>query len=642
MRRLAKYLIPLAAASSIWGPLAHAQAPAASATANSEPSAPTGLSDEDLVKLSQQETIEIYDERPDKPFDRDTEVRLTGEQLAARGATDLGTALALLPDVTVRDAGRGGYNIDVRGGRKGEVSVLIDGVLVTDPYYGTFDVSSIPITDIVQIRVSTTPQSPIDGPGGPGAVIEVHTRDAIGAQVVVARTTADTLPSFGMTATARVPLAPHYALRLSASGVGGAHDLPLPAGAAINEDRHSATGSARLEYRNSTSRLVLDGFLDDRHYIAPPSDTVPSAILMIDRETTERVSAKGDLQIDKLQLQGEAWVHHLARISRDFTDVTFETNTSTENLLAIREGGMVLATQPFSKEWRWAASATVDHESADVTTTTMTNQYHAVGDDSIVEPAGDVQYEHQTVRVDASGGVAVPIGIGASPWPEGKLVGKWRPGFGSLDLTMTIGRKGRVPSLRERFDPQAGGNPKLAPEQADHFEIRAIEQLGDRVRVEAAPFYRHTTGIIRMDLTTMMLTNLGDVDFLGVDLVGRVRVHPIVEVGGAYDYINASSSTKGPNPLDRLPHNRAEGWVQVTPDPKISLLARVRYFGTFTDQGTTLPGYTLVEGTATAPLTRQYLAVLRIDDALDARPETRNGYHALGRVISLVVQGTWE
>src|SRR5512146_1796599 len=137
-------------------------------SADTEPSAPAGLTDEDLVKLAQGEAIEIYDERPDKPFDRDTEVRLTGEQLAARGAVDLGTALALLPDVTVRDVGRGGFNVDIRGARKGAVSVLVDGVLVTDPYYGTFDVSTIPITDIVQIRVSTTPQSPIDGPGGPG------------------------------------------------------------------------------------------------------------------------------------------------------------------------------------------------------------------------------------------------------------------------------------------------------------------------------------------------------------------------------------------------------------------------------------------------------------------------------------------
>src|SRR5262245_1553388 len=36
-----------------------------------------GLSDEELAKLAEGETIEIYDERPDKPFDRDTDVRLT-------------------------------------------------------------------------------------------------------------------------------------------------------------------------------------------------------------------------------------------------------------------------------------------------------------------------------------------------------------------------------------------------------------------------------------------------------------------------------------------------------------------------------------------------------------------------------------
>src|SRR6187455_1438385 len=188
---------------SLWGARAHAE----------EPTPP--ISDDDLVKLSQGEAIEIYDERPDKPFDRDTEVRLTGEQLAARGAVDLGTALALLPEVTVRDAGRGGFNIDIRGARKGAVSILVDGVLVTDPYYGTFDVSTIPVTDIVQIRVATTPQSPIDGPGGPGGIIEVHTRDAVGPQLVIGRIIADSLPSFGMTGTARLALAKSIALRLS-------------------------------------------------------------------------------------------------------------------------------------------------------------------------------------------------------------------------------------------------------------------------------------------------------------------------------------------------------------------------------------------------------------------------------------------
>jgi outer membrane receptor protein involved in Fe transport len=207
------------------------------------------LSDEELVKMSEEETIEVFDERPDKPFDRDTTVRLTGEELAARGAVDLATALDLLPDVDVRDAGRGGFNVDIRGARKGAVSILIDGVLVSDPYYGTFDVSTIPITDIVQIRMSTTPQSPIDGPGGPGGVIEVLTRDAVGPQLVIGRTTADTLPSFGIAASARVALSKTIGLRLSAAGLAGARREPSCG------DRRSTTGISRGQTAHRARRF---------------------------------------------------------------------------------------------------------------------------------------------------------------------------------------------------------------------------------------------------------------------------------------------------------------------------------------------------------------------------------------------------
>src|ERR1700733_6034112 len=360
MAALAKYLILGAAVSSIWGGEARAEgpsaplptpptAPAPPVESNPEPSAPAGMTDEELAKLSQGEAIEIFDERPNKPFDRDTEIRLTGEQLAPRGAVDLGTALALLPDVTGRDAGRGGYNIDIRGARKGDVSIFIDGVLVTDPWYGTFDVSSIPITDIVQIRVATTPQSPIDGPGGPGGVIEVHTRDAYGSQLVIARLTADTLPTVGVTGTARVALAKDLALRLSGSGVMGAENFTLPAtSATFPGDSHSATGAARLDYRHDDNRLVIDGFVDDRHYVSPPSDTTSTdPILLVDREATQRLSAKGDVKEDDWQIEGEGWYHHLYRRSLDFMEApTPSSETGFEELDASRAGAFVLVTHP--------------------------------------------------------------------------------------------------------------------------------------------------------------------------------------------------------------------------------------------------------------------------------------------------------
>ncbi|HEY5934776.1 MAG TPA: TonB-dependent receptor [Kofleriaceae bacterium] len=599
--------------------------------------------------MSGEDVIEIYDERPDKPFDRDTDVRLTGEQLAARGATDLASALRLLPDVNVRDAGRGGFNIDVRGGRKGAVAILVDGISVTDPFYGTFDVSTIPVTDIVQIRMSTNPMSPIDGVGGPGGVIEVLTRDAIGPQVVIARVTGDSLPSFGITGTGRAALTKFTAIRLSASGQMGSRDLPLPGKATLDENRRSSTGATRFEYRRGNRRLVLDGFLDSRDYISPPSDTEKGDVLVVDRETSARAGFKADDRIEKLQLQGSGYVHYLARKSRHFTDATLEIEGVSEDLKATRVGGLALATHPIGKSMRWATSLSAHREQANVVDQADVTTR---GDTTILEAAGDLQYEVKRLRLDGAVGAAIPLGVDARPWPEGKLVAKYRA-LDHLELVATGGRKGRLPSLRERFDPDTGA-PGLAPEKAWHAELRAIEQLDERVKVEVAPFYRRTTGTIRLaqdpafpdDPMAMISTNLGRLTLIGIDTNARVQPHGMVEVGASYSYIRARSDSEDPGfamaPLDRLPSHRADGWVQVTPDPRISVLGRVRYFGDSIDKGATVPGYTTLEATVTAPITKAYLAVLRVDDLTNVAPETRKGYHLPGRVISLVVQGTWE
>jgi vitamin B12 transporter len=591
------------------------------------------------------EEIEIFDERPDKPFDRDTTVRLTGAELAAQGAVDLATALALLPDVTVRDAGRGGFNVDIRGARKGAVSIFVDGVQVSDPYYGTFDVSTIPITDIVQIRVATTPQSPIDGPGGPGGVIEVHTRDAIGPQLVIARITADSLPSVGMTGTARVALAPHLALRLSGSGLGGARDLALPSDASLGESRHAVTGAGRLEYRAGTRRIAADGFIDDRHYVSPPSDVNRGAILLVDRETTARAQARADDRFGALQLQAQVFTQYLSRRSRTFLDPALTNQTVVENLQALHSGAMALATRPFLKEFRGTASATVDFEKAVVAN--ISNQ--AVrGRSTLVEAAADLQYEHRRFRGDVSAGVAVPFGDAAEVWPEVKAVAKHHP-FDNLELTATAAYKGRIPSLRERFEAVGGANA-LGAERTAHIELRAVEQLDELIHVEVAPYYKRTTGLIRSSLDPMdagQLVNLGTIQFWGFDSQVRVAPHRSIETGVGYEYVKARANQLGDipvndEPIDRLPHHRWDAWVQGRFDERLSGQARVTYVGSAIDQSLQVASYALVSANLTAQLTKQYLGVLRVDDLLDARPETRTGYHTAGRVISLVVQGSWQ
>jgi hypothetical protein len=410
--------------------------------------------------------------------------------------------------------------------------------------------------------------------------------------------------------------------------------------AAVGEGRHTADGAARLEYRRGDRRIALDLGLDDRHYVAPPSDEQTGAILLIDRETSARGQLAVDDQRGHLQLQGRTWADYLARHSRLFRDPAFLQQTQREDLTALRVGGQALATHPIGPDARWAASVTLDHERA---TVRDVDGNQTQGSATIVEAAGDGQYARGGFVVDGAAGVAAPIGGSAGPWLEGKLVGRWRP-RAALEVVATFARKGRTPSLRERFDLSIG-NPAIGPELASHGEVRLIARPRWG-QLEVAPFVRRTTGTVRVappgDPMVGKFVNLGQLDLHGVDLLATLHVHARVDVGAGYAYIRGSSDTKGSDPLDRLPAHRGDGWVRVTVVPRVTALVRVRYQGASIDQTVQVPGSTVIEGTATARLPDGYLAVLRVDDLLDARPETRNGYHAAGRVVSVVLQGTWE
>jgi hypothetical protein len=610
------------------------------------------LTDEEALRLAEEqeaETIVVFDERPEKPFDRDTELRLTGEELAARGATDLGTALALLPDVSVRDVGRGGFNIDIRGARKGAVRVVIDGVAVSDPFYGTFDVSTIPITDIEEIRVSTAPISPIDGPGGPGGMIEVHTRDAIGEKLVVGRLTTDTLPRFGASATGRVALAEDLALRLSASSTFGAEQFDLPGDASITDKRRASTFAMRLEERRGRRRLVLDGFADDRRYVSPPSDELATAlILLVDRETSGRIGVGIDKDIGadrKLQLQARGWLHAMTRLSRNFRDPGLTEQANREDLFSMRTGAMALLTRPIGRLARWVASTTVDHERASVDTTVFTgddaSSTPARGDVTIVEVAGGAQLEKGPVKVDGAVGVAVPAGIDADPWPEAKLSVTYARRWGKAEVIGAL--KGRVPSLRERFQG-TGANESLDPEQMRSAEARLTATPHDGIEIVLAPYLRRTTGTVKVGEDNLLM-NLGRLDTRGFEISARATIVDQVTVGGAYVYAWAYAQDLPPpmdeHPLDRYPRRRAEGWVQVRPIEAVSLLARVRDTGRAWDRGVETPAYVTWEASATVQR-GDWLGALRVDDVLDVAPETRNGFRQPGRVVSLVLQRTWR
>ena len=147
---------------------------------------------------------------------------------------------------------------------------------------------------------------------------------------------------------------------------------------------------------------------------------------------------------------------------------------------------------------------------------------------TLVELAADAQYEHKhgPARRRGRRRAAVRLHAAPNPWPEGKLDAKWRPHYGSLELDATVARKGRVPSLRERFDPMTG-NPSARAR--DDRRLRAArDRAGHRSRCgsRSRRSTSTTTGTVRSSPNPAddgRLVNLGVLEFYGFDLLGRVR-----------------------------------------------------------------------------------------------------------------------
>jgi iron complex outermembrane receptor protein len=100
---------------------------------------------------------------------------LEAEALAASGAVSVAEALELLPAVSLSTGARNEAKIWVRGYEQSNVLVLLDGVPISDPYYGDLDLGQLPVFDIARITVTRGGASSLYGPNGLGGVINVVT-----------------------------------------------------------------------------------------------------------------------------------------------------------------------------------------------------------------------------------------------------------------------------------------------------------------------------------------------------------------------------------------------------------------------------------------------------------------------------------
>src|SRR5262249_37327294 len=87
---------------------------------------------------------------------------------------------------------------------------------------------------------------------------------------------------------------------------------------------------------------------------------------------------------------------------------------------------------------------------------------------------------------------------------------------------LTVARKGRLPSLKDRFDNLVG-NPAVKPEFGTSLELGVIYKPWSWISLDVTTFYRRVEGLIRQGTIEAMngmparpgTVNSGDVDIYG-------------------------------------------------------------------------------------------------------------------------------
>lgn len=592
--------------------------------------------------LSGDDVIIVWGARPERPFDRDTKRRLTGKELRKRGINNLAEALDLLPDINVRAAGRGGRQIDIRGARKGSVKILLDGIAISDPFYGNIDLSAIPVTDIEEIRVSTSPASPIDGPGGPGGVVEIFTRDAVGAGSVRARITGSSEPSVEASATGRMMLTEHLAARVSASVVNGRQDFevlasdPMNPSTFIPEKRSQSVGAARIEYRKGSRRLVTDLWTQQSAFAVPPRlvTGTSNSYRVVDGETQGRLGIAYDDKIDEYKWQARAHLHLLTRELSTYDDAELTSRTNLEDLNGLRTGLALLGNREIGKRWHLIASANLesDRGKTNFFTTTVSE-----GRTTIAQSAVAAQYKQDDFDMQSSVGIAVPIGIGASPWPEFKAAFRYEPNS-LVEFKLTTGHKGRTPTLRERHD-FVTGNATLGPEKALFGEVGLRVAPTSFLQASAKTYVRRTNGLIESE--NLMFVNTGRLTIRGVDSLVEGKVTPWLSGGASWNYTEAEDTNGASRPLDFLPKHRMSSWIRGATDAG-GATVRVQYWGTQVDKFVELPRRTLLQVSAHYRFFEKYQFTLRGENVLDHRYELRALVPGPGRQVYASLQSEWD
>ncbi len=411
---------------------------------------------------------------------------LTAEQLRALPVRTVAEALRWVTAADVQPRSPAQADLSLRGSTFEQVLVLVDGVRMSDPQTGHFDLDlTVPLDRVERIEVLLGPASALYGADAMGGVVNVVTREAGSAAAAhVEYGTFDSRRAGGSLDGVR------SGVRAGLSGEWATSD-----GHRLGTEHDAVTLHGRVSAPTARGgRLVVQAGHARRDFGAngfyAPRDSYEET-----RTTVVSAGWSGEVG-------GGFTIHPLVSLRRHDDDfILIRTNPGVyENVhVSKQRGGEVLVRRRAIGGFGLAVAFGGEIYRDEIESTRVLP--------SPPTPALGVRAEDR-----GAGYAELAWGGSRASWSAG-LRGDWHEGFGdawspslsaSADLTPSLraraawGRSFRSPTWTERFyqDPSSIGDPTLAPERSWTAEVGADVALPKSGVVRATAFRRQSDGLI--------------------------------------------------------------------------------------------------------------------------------------------------
>ncbi|MCZ8369925.1 MAG: TonB-dependent receptor [Porphyrobacter sp.] len=570
---------------------------------------------------------------------------ITADDLDNRQTHDIADVLRDVPGVAV--AGIAGQTqIRLRGSEANHVLVLVDGIEVSDPFAGEFDVGTLQSEPGARVEVLRGPQSALYG------------SDAIGGVVAYQSASGRSQPGFAARLEGGTQGTANGALRYGVHG--DIWDAALSAVVVSTDGQPNARGGTRDIGRDSytlagkgnlkvTETLTLravarfirtEGQTNDSDF-DPAS---PTFGFTIDSPgvtfTNEAIYALVGARLDTL---GGRWTHDL---SAQIAEVDRETD-SPFGLTSASEGDRVKAS------YVTAFNPADEHNltfAADYERESFRNALAASGGFTgrrAIEQIGLVgEYRYAGQDVDLSAALRHDIN------DLFRNATTFRVGAGyriteTTRLRAAAGSGVKNPGFFELYgfvDGRFIGNAALRPEKSTGWEVGLDQQLGDRATVAVTYFDSELEGEIFTTFLppTFIATpsnRTTSSQQRGVEVSLSARLADQWSLDAAYSYLDAEENRV--REVRRPRHIASAALTWSAPSDAASATLVVRHNGAtpdvaFTDPSfvpvrVTLDDYTLVNLNARVKLTDSLSAFARVDNLLDETYEQVFSFVSPGR-----------